>query len=139
MMAAFKEHLFTYGTLRKDEHNPMQKFLSNNAEWIGKAVFQGKLYYENGHPAAISSANEESKILGDLFEFNTASNLLEKLDRYEGYHPNNFQGSLYIRKKREVVIVNSNEPCEAWIYIYNQPVESANLIESGDYIQFNRS
>ncbi|MGK7371095.1 MAG: gamma-glutamylcyclotransferase family protein [Candidatus Halalkalibacterium sp. M3_1C_030] len=138
-MAASKKHLFTYGTLRKGEHNPMQEFLSNSAQWIGKAVFQGKLYYENGHPAAISSVNEEDKVLGDLFEFDAASDLLEKLDHYEGYRPNDIPESLYIRKKREVVIVESNKLCKAWIYIYNQPVERANLIESGDYVQFSRA
>jgi len=137
-MTDLQEYLFTYGTLRKGESNPMQDHLERNAKWIGKALFRGKLYYANGHPAAISSANENDIIVGDLFEFDKKSGLLQELDRYEGFHPGRLDESLYIRKKRDVILKESEEPHKAWIYIYNQPVERAKLIASGDYVQFSK-
>ncbi len=138
-MAASKEHLFTYGTLRKGENNPMQNYLEKKADWIGKALFCGKLYYANGHPAAILSAHEEDQIVGDVYEFDNGSPLLRELDRYEGYRPDSPDESLYIRRKRDVTLQKNHEVFAAWIYIYNQPIDKANLIVSGDYVQFRRS
>ena len=138
-MTESKEHLFTYGTLRKGETNPMQNYLEKNADWIGKALFRGKLYYANGHPAAILSANEENRILGDVYEFDTGSPLLRELDRYEGYRPDRLDESLYIRMKRDVTLKKNSEVCMAWIYIYNQSIDRAKLIASGNYVQFSRS
>lgn len=138
-MAATKEHLFTYGTLRKGEHNPMQNYLEKKAEWIGKALCSGKLYYANGHPAAILSAHEEDQIVGDVYEFDTDSPLLRELDRYEGYRPGRPEESLYIRRKIDVTLQQNHEVYAAWIYIYNKPVDKAKLIASGDYVQFSRA
>jgi gamma-glutamylcyclotransferase (GGCT)/AIG2-like uncharacterized protein YtfP len=135
-MAESEEYLLTYGTLRRGVHNPMQEFLSNSAQWIGKAFFQGTLYYANGHPAAVSSSEQEDQIVGDLFQFDTGSDLLNELDRYEGYRPEKPSESLYVRKKRRVTLKESGEVREAWIYIFNQPVERAELIASGDYVQY---
>ena len=137
-MAATKELLFTYGTLRKGESNPMQRYLENNAEWIAKATFQGKLYFADGHPAATPTTDENSQILGDLFEFDESSGLLQELDRYEAYRPANPEKSLYLRKKRKVSLNESNEIRDAWIYIYNRPVDNATPIPSGDYAQFSK-
>lgn len=135
-MAAAKDYIFTYGTLRKGEHNTMQEFLSSSARWIGKALFKGNLYYADGHPAAVSCSEQKEKILGDIYEFDADSKLLQTLDHYEGYHPEKLDESLYIRKKRNVMLKESGKVWEAWIYLYNQPVDNAEIITSGDYVQF---
>ena len=116
----------------------MQNYLEKHADWIGKALFSGKLYYANGHPAAILAAGDEDQILGDVYELDTNSPLLRELDRYEGYRPDKLDESLYLRKKREVTLKKDGEVYMAWVYIYNQPVVRAKLIPSGDYVQFRR-
>lgn len=137
-MSASKELLFTYGTLRKGESNPMQQYLQTNADWIGKATVKGKLFFADGHPAAVSATDDKSQIIGDLFEFDQSSGLLYELDRYEGYRPANPDNSLYLRKMRKVCLINSGKIRDAWIYIYNQPVNNALSIPSGDYAQFGK-
>lgn len=135
-MVASKELLFTYGTLRKDEENPMQNYLEKQAHWIGKALVQGELHYAGGHPAAIASGDEKRQILGDLYEFDKESGLLQELDRYEGYRPGEPVKSLYLRKKRMATLLENKEKRVAWIYIYNQPLDEAVPILSGDYVKF---
>ena len=132
------ERLFTYGTLRKGEQNPMQEYLQKNSTWLGRAQFHGKLYFADGHPAAVSSNDDESVILGDLFECNRGKGLLKELDRYEGYHPDDTKRSLYIRKMRTVTLEESGKMCKAWIYLYNQPIKNATHISSGDYRKFSQ-
>ena len=51
---------------------------------------------------------------------------LARLDRYEGYNPQNLQGSLYIRRRHE----------DGFIYNYNGSVRRMPLIESGDWFKY---
>lgn len=135
-MRQSNELLFTYGTLRRGVESPMQRYLTDHTTWLGEAVFQGKLYFIGGHPAAIPSSSEEDTIIGDLFEIQTTSDLIQRLDQYEGFNKNNPEVSLYIREKRKVRLKKSNAVHEAWIYIFNGPRERSIEIESGDYLGF---
>ena len=135
-MTQSKDLLFTYGTLRRGVESPMQRFLTDHTTWVGEAVFRGKLYFVGGHPAAIPSSSEEDTIIGDLFEIQTTSDLIQRLDQYEGFNRNNPKASLYIREKRKVRLKKSNAVHEAWIYIFNGPKDRSTVIESGDYLSF---
>lgn len=137
-MKLSNEILFTYGTLRKDADNPMQRFLINRAVWIGKGLFQGKLYFTDGHPAVVSSHSQNDSVVGDLFDIGNSPDLLPKLDRYEGYKSNSLEESLYIRKQRRVYLKENNQEIKAWIYLFNKPVNASEEISSGDYLQFAR-
>lgn len=138
-MTQSKDLLFTYGTLRREVESPMQRFLTDHTTWIGEAVFQGKLYFVGGHPAAIPSSSNEDTVIGDLFEVNAASNLIERLDQYEGFNKNNHDVSLYIREKKKVRLKKSNNVKDAWIYIFNGPRDRSIVIESGDYLSFRNA
>lgn len=135
------ELLFTYGTLRLGADNPMQNFLSVRAHWLGQASFQGKLYYCNGHPAVLPSNHSKDKVIGDLFEVDESTDILKILDRYEGFDPANEEGSLYLRKSKRVSLDKGDkkERLEAWIYIFNRPIDTAVRINSGDYLQYSKS
>lgn len=137
-MKLSNEILFTYGTLRKDADNPMQQFLIKRAIWIGEAFFRGKLFFANGHPAALPSHSQNDSIIGDIFDIGNSPDLLPKLDNYEGYKPDYREESLYIREKRRVYLKKSNQELKAWIYLFNKPVNKSEEISSGDYLQFAR-
>lgn len=135
-MTQAKELLFTYGTLRKDIDIPMQQFLTDRTTWIGEATFQGKLYYVGGHPAAIPSSSSNDSITGDLFEIDGSSDLIHRLDQYEGFDKHNQSSSLYIREKKKVHLNKTGEIYGAWIYLFNKPVAGSKEIKSGDYLRF---
>lgn len=52
------------------------------------------------------------------------NNRLKELDRYEGYHPDDEVNSLYIRRSYR----------DGWIYEYNNPCCTRDLIPSGDWL-----
>lgn len=135
-MPQSKELLFTYGTLRKAVDSPMQQFLTDRTTWIGEAYFQGKLFFVGSHPAAIPSTSSTNIVIGDLFEVHASSDLISRLDRYEGFDKNNPQKSLYIREKVEVRLKETNKYFDAWIYLFNRPVDGSQKINSGDYLSF---
>ena len=128
--------LFTYGTLRKGVDIPMQRFLSNRSTWMGEAIFQGKLYYVGGHPAAVPSSSKKDAVTGDLFRIDNGTDLIRRLDQYEGFDENNRKGSLYIREKRKVRLKKSDKTLLAWIYLFNKPVDDSQKIESGNYLHY---
>lgn len=135
------ERLFTYGTLRMGADNAMQKFLTDRAGWLGQATFQGNLYYCNGHPAVLPSENNEDKVIGDLFEAGKLHEIFKTLDRYEGFDPANKAESLYLRKQKTVTLQSSKkkQALEAWIYLYNKPIDKARKIRSGDYLKYSET
>lgn len=130
--------LFTYGSLRKKSGHPMRQMLSKNAEWMGEAEFQGKLYMVEDFPGAIRSSDPDDILKGDLFRLNQPSVLLKKLDHYEGFDPDHREQSLFVREKEHVKMLPDRKPIRAWIYFYNKSVSHLRQIESGDYLDYIR-
>lgn len=126
------EHLFVYGTLRKDCDHPMSQFLNAHSEWVNKGHFYGLLYDIGEYPGAILSANTTEKIFGDIYKINDSYTLFKTLDAYEGTGDFFAKPNLYIRKLITVFTENGLE-IKAWIYIYNRSIENLKLISSGDY------
>lgn len=126
--------LFVYGTLLRG---------FENAPFLGspdKAVFflAGKipcaLYDLGPFPAILKPAEGkpgEHCTHGEIYQVNDPLVLFETLDLIEGYNHQHPQRSLYIREK---ITADTREgPKEVWAYFYNQPLENAVLIESGNY------
>ncbi|MGH8523445.1 MAG: REP-associated tyrosine transposase, partial [Gammaproteobacteria bacterium] len=44
MSSAQQQHLFVYGTLRRDSQHEMYQLLARNADLVGDAIFRGRLY-----------------------------------------------------------------------------------------------
>lgn len=51
---------------------------------------------------------------------------LKRFDKYEGYRPDDPEGSLYVR----VPVL------DGWIYEYNRPVAGNLVIEDGDWLRY---
>ena len=62
------EFIFVYGTLRKHSANPMYKVLVHNCEYLSDAYMKGKLYEVQGYPGVIESANENDKVISEVYK-----------------------------------------------------------------------
>lgn len=129
-------HLFVYGSLRKPIGHDRHQFLDRFAEYIGEAVFQGKLYMVRNYPGAVVSESSRDRVAGELYRLKQPEKVFPKLDFYEGYDATNRNDSLFIRSMVEVRLIDSGESVESWIYLYNKPVRHLVRISSGDYLEY---
>ncbi len=128
-------YLFVYGTLLKKAGNMMATFLSEKSIYMGEGEMAGMLYKVDFFPGAIHDPAAESTVKGELYELHDAQKVLEVLDTYEGFNPEDVSNSLFVRK--EVDIESEGQLWNAWVYLYNMPVNSHELIPSGDFLKYD--
>ena len=126
------EALFVYGTLRKNHPGPLAHWLNGHAVWVGGGFFQGLLYEIDHYPGAIPSNNPKHLIAGDIFHLPRPGRVLKMLDDYEECSANYPRPHEY-KRLRQNVLLPGGGALSAWIYLYNLPVRSFELIPSGDY------
>ena len=127
--------LFVYGSLL-DSTNQFGDYLKSNAQFIGNAVFKGRLFDCGAYPGAIID-NAGYNVRGCIYRLSTLKTALPILDDYEGFGEDQEQPNLFIR---ELVTVDYNsEIIECWIYLYNLPFDGLTEISSGDYISYINS
>lgn len=122
--------MFVYGTLRPGFTNPGRDLLQRYGEHLGTAWTHGRLLIVQGLPALVVDAPDESKVVGDLYRLTDPEPALAGLDRYEGV-----QGPTpgpYERQLREVIL-EGQDPCRAWVYVWTGQTAGARTIPGGDY------
>lgn len=102
--------------------------IANELRFIGHCEIKGCLYDLGDYPGLVLG---DGMVIGELYRMTDLS-IFNMLDTYERFDPNNQRKSLYLRTK--VALINPDQ--HAWIYIYNQSVDSAERIESGDWHNF---
>lgn len=123
------DFLFLYGTLMgRYPANSFLPTIQNFAVFIGECTLQGSLYLIDDYPGYIMEG--ECRIQGELWKMTEAVRLLEVLDPYEGFDD---QNPSYGEYRREIKIVQSKDlgDVEAWVYIYQGPIQPAKIIASG--------
>ena len=126
--------LFVYGTLRRGFEHPMADLLARQADFIGRGIFQGKLYNLGSYPGVKTSHRSTDSVVGDVYCLRFP-HLLEQFDRYEGYDPDDPAQSMYLRRTVSITLTNG-QTLFAWIYLYNLPIYRYKLIKSGDYLTY---
>ena len=63
--------------------------------------------------------------------------VLKRLDDYEGYGDDQFQPNLFIRKL--LTITTDDKAVKCWVYLYNHPVSQLKQIYSGDYLAYKKA
>lgn len=124
--------LFVYGTLRKDSRRSMHHLLARHAEFVGHAQIPGRLYLLDGYPGLVPSSEHHAWVRGDVYVLEDPSEVLARLDDYEGCGPNDAKPYEFERVQREVVL-ESGESVLAWVYVYAGSVAGKREILSGDY------
>ncbi|MCL0067851.1 gamma-glutamylcyclotransferase [Peptococcaceae bacterium] len=101
------EKVFVYGTLMKNRSN---HHLLENQKFIGTAIAEGIALYNviPHYPGAVRKPN--SKVLGEVYEVDEVT--LLKLDELED------NGVLYKRELIPVIVLNSKNTLNAWIYLW---------------------
>jgi gamma-glutamylcyclotransferase (GGCT)/AIG2-like uncharacterized protein YtfP len=128
--------LFVYGSLRSGFRHPAYEYISKYFQLISEAKVKGCLYDMGNYPAAIP-CDEDTFILGELYELKPEANFswaIEQLDDYEGIHPEEGEPVMYGRDVATVFYGNTQT--EAWIYWYRGDVQGQPVIASGDVLQF---
>ena len=125
-------YLFVYGTLRRDAQHPMAGYLNQQAQWIGPASYQGKLYKVADYPAVVASSNPADKVYGDVYQLLSAD-LWSRLDDYEECSAN-FPTPTEYQRLLQTVYLSNGEAISAWVYLYNRPISGLEVIESGDFL-----
>jgi hypothetical protein len=129
------EYLFLYGTLMRNfPENPFRLLLERNTSYIGEAYTYGKLFLVDYYPALVSnSAIENHKVYGEVVRIENNTDLLEQLDEYEDYFPENVIHSLYIRKLTECFLIGNKESVKCNAYFYNKSVKNLIFLRDGHF------
>jgi gamma-glutamylcyclotransferase (GGCT)/AIG2-like uncharacterized protein YtfP len=118
----------SYGTLRKNYSN---SFLINRGDnWLGTGKTVEK-YQLKASGIPYVNKTPDTQITIDLWEIEPE--ILPRVDRLEGYDPDNHDRSWY---KRELIPVEvQGKKYDAWLY-FNEG--GSTIIESGDYSDYRR-
>jgi gamma-glutamylcyclotransferase (GGCT)/AIG2-like uncharacterized protein YtfP len=127
------DHLFVYGTLMRGFDHPMARLLSRNAEFLGPARCQGRLYLVKHYPGLVLSDDPAEIVFGELYRLRAPNELLREFDMYEACGEGFTEPTQYIRRMLPVTLDGNTE--EAWTYIYNWPVAHLPRIASGRFME----
>ncbi len=128
-----REYLFVCGTLRSAFAPDQVKPLLERMKLVSGATVRGRLYDLGEYPGAVL-AESGGAIVGELLELPADETLLQALDHYEGIAANAPSNGLFVRTRCHAALPDGRS-VEAWIYVYNQPLDAARLIVSGDYAE----
>jgi len=130
------ERLFVYGTLRKDCRPGMHHMLARQARFVGYARTRGRLYdlgeYPGLVPAIDSRGEPHAWVRGEVYALESPSEVLTRLDDYEGCGASDAHPHEFARVRGEVIL-ESGETAPAWIYVYAGTLAGRREIPSGDY------
>ncbi len=128
---------FVYGSLMRRYGN-FNRFLRHKTLNVRPAYCQGFLYHlPIGFPGLITLEDCQDLVVGELMSFKNPVKIMRALDQLEGFHPDNLQKSLYIRKKLPVIVETdpvSQEyrELEAWVYTY--PLDHLSALHQKEYL-----
>jgi gamma-glutamylcyclotransferase (GGCT)/AIG2-like uncharacterized protein YtfP len=119
-------YFFVYGSLMQRFKN-FNRFIKRHMLTVQPAYCRGFLYHlPIGFPGLIYLEECSDLVVGELMTFRHPVRIMKALDLLEGYYPDNWQKSTYIRRKlpviREIISPTNTPPryeeTEAWVYTY---------------------
>lgn len=103
------------------------------ARLVGKGKMKGRLYDLGEYPGAVYDSTDFGEyVRGELYEVKNSDRAIRTLDRYEEFFPRQPHKSLFVRIVAPVTLEDGRRE-NAWVYVYNRPVEDTKLVPSGDY------
>lgn len=126
------DYVFVYGTLRRGQRADLSKQAHNfGARFCGEDRISASMFHLGAYPGVkVTKPDFHPKlpsVLGEVFLIKDPS-LVALMDAYEGYDADAPDTGLYDRCK-----VMTEKGREVWVYCYNPPVTSDQIIESGDW------
>jgi len=130
-MGTGPSHLFLYGTLvptlAPSGIAPSVARLGSG--WTARVP--GRLYDLGTYPAAVPDTSWDGWIHGLVFA-DPHPDILDALDVYEGFDPQNPGRSLFVREICEAEL-RPGATVPSWIYAFRGPVGASRLIADGRY------
>lgn len=124
--------IFVYGTLMQGE--PRSKAIQRGRpRRIVEAKTRGRLLDLRLFPALVEAKSASDWVYGEYVEFDDVDSLLPSLDAIEGYSEEDEAGSIYLRRRTEVILLPNSETGEAWVYRWNRGVGFSRVLKSGDW------
>jgi gamma-glutamylcyclotransferase (GGCT)/AIG2-like uncharacterized protein YtfP len=128
------DRLFVYGTLMRGFDHPMARPLSANADFLGPATCQGRLYLVKHYPGLVLSDDAADLVFGELYRLRERDAMLREFDMYEACGEGFAQPTEYRREMLQVTL-DDGAASEAWTYVYNWPVTELPRIASGRFLE----
>jgi gamma-glutamylcyclotransferase (GGCT)/AIG2-like uncharacterized protein YtfP len=128
------DRLFVYGTLMRGFDHPMARLLAGNADFLGGARCQGRLYLVKHYPGLVLSDDPEDIVSGELFRLRSRDELLREFDMYEACGEGFAPPTEYVRQMLPLTL-DDGTTSEAWTYVYNWPVAHLPRIASGKFLE----
>lgn len=122
--------LFVYGTLLQPG-NEHAAYLRRHSKLVSAGKVKGVLYDIGDYPGLILYPSA-GHVQGSIYSIDTEA--LKLIDAYEGFGPGEYHPNLYLRIMQPVETESGF--VDAWVYIYNLPVEGLIRIEDGDYPKY---
>jgi gamma-glutamylcyclotransferase (GGCT)/AIG2-like uncharacterized protein YtfP len=127
------EYLFVYGTLLPGAAPAEIAAAAAQLVPVGTGWVQGSLYDLGHFPGAVLESSSGRRIAGKVFLLPANPAVLKALDEYEEFDPEAPEQSQFLRI-RTTVKLSIGGALECWIYVFNQDVRNAQLIECGDWM-----
>jgi gamma-glutamylcyclotransferase (GGCT)/AIG2-like uncharacterized protein YtfP len=128
------DRLFVYGTLMRGYEHPMARMLSANADFVGEARCQGRLYLVKHYPGLVLSDDPADNVFGEVFRLRQPAEMLSEFDMYEACGEGFAEPTQYIRRMLPLTL-DGGEASEAWTYLYNWPAAHLPRITSGRFME----
>lgn len=129
--------LFVYGTLMLRATSPMGRSqrarLAREAEWLGLATVQGRLYNLGRYPGLTIEPGAGSLVHGEIVRLLDPGRSLRWLDAYEGIVPGAHDENEYRRVEIDA-LSPAGRVMRAWTYVYAKSVAGADHLSDGSWL-----
>ena len=123
-------YVFVYGTLMRGFRSPVNEQFDACTRFVSEGVVKGYLYEIDRYPGLIIDHSAPQGVYGEVYEILDQS-LLDVLDKYENCSEA-FEKPWEYERVLEAIQCG-DKSYQAWVYVYRWPIDSSNLISSGDY------
>lgn len=125
--------LFVYGSLLSTIGHAKGAELRRCGHLVGPASLQARLYKVSWYPGAVSSADVEDRVRGELYRLADPVAALAWLDAYEGISPGSTRAGSDDEYARIALPVTGpdGQPVQAWVYVYRRATIDLPRIATG--------
>ena len=128
------DHLFVYGTLRKEFQHSTFKNIEPYVQFINKGHFMGHQFEIDWYPGAINTKENAYPIIGDIYEV-FDKKVWEILDEYEGCSTKDRLPHEYIKKRLDIT-TSSKKQLKAIVYLFALSTDGYKELTSGDFWEY---
>jgi gamma-glutamylcyclotransferase (GGCT)/AIG2-like uncharacterized protein YtfP len=125
--------LFVYGSLLSAIAHPMGERLRREAQLVGPATVQGRLYRVSWYPGVVLSDEPAAQVHGEIYRLGNPADALIWLDAYESITPGPTGVAANDAYERRVVDARAanGAPLQAWMYVYRQSTAALVTVPTG--------